>query len=168
MPRRGDSSTLRPATLEDLDVLVELRVALFEAMGQRGPLLDAAVPAIRAYIEDHLPSGAFRVWVAERGGTVVAAIGLVIHSVPPSPHNPDGREAYIMNLFTRPEVRRRGIARRLMRHVLDVVQSEGTYKVRLYATPDGRPLYESLGFAVATGEPEMQFTLPNEDRFTTE
>jgi len=159
MTCREGPAAIRPATLKDLDVLVELRVALFKAMGQGGARLDAATPAIRAYVEKQLPSGAFRVWVAERRGTVVAAIGLVIHCVPPSPHNPDGREAYIMNLFTRPEVRRRGIARRLMTHVLDIVRSEGLLKVRLYATPDGRPLYESLGFAVATDEPEMQFVL---------
>jgi len=159
MPTNDEPIVIRSATLDDLEPLVALRVALFEAMGQRGPLLDAAVPAIRSYIRRHLPTGAFRVWVAQRGVPVVAAIGLVIHSVPPSPANPVGKEAYIMNLFTRPEVRRRGIARRLMAHVLDVVRSEGILKARLYATPDGRPLYESIGFAVADDEPEMQLTL---------
>ncbi len=158
MPANDEPIVIRPATLDDLDTLVALRVALFEAMGQRGARLDAAGPVIRSYIRQHLPTGAFRVWVAQCGVTVVAAIGLVVHSVPPSPANPAGREAYIMNLFTRAEVRRRGIARRLMAHVLDVVRSEGILKVRLYATPAGRPLYESIGFAVATDEPEMQLT----------
>lgn len=158
MPSERAPVLVRPATLDDLDVLVELRVALFEAMGQRGPLLDAAVPAIRSYIRQHLPSGAFRVWVAEHRDTVIAAIGLVIHSVPPSPTNPIGREAYIMNLFTRLPFRRQGIARRLFTHVLDVIRSEGIVRVRLYATDNGRPLYQSLGFSEATDEPEMQAT----------
>ncbi|MEU2727208.1 GNAT family N-acetyltransferase [Streptomyces griseoviridis] len=46
---------------------------------------------------------------------------------------------------------RRGIGRHLMRHV---VATAGTTPLTLYATPDGRPLYEELGFKV-TGRAEM-------------
>ncbi|MCT7351440.1 GNAT family N-acetyltransferase [Streptomyces sp. 15-116A] len=46
---------------------------------------------------------------------------------------------------------RRGIGRRLMRHVLDEM---GTTPLTLHATPYGRPLYEELGFKV-TGRAEM-------------
>ncbi|KPI07756.1 hypothetical protein OK074_3831 [Actinobacteria bacterium OK074] len=40
---------------------------------------------------------------------------------------------------------RRGVGRRLMRHVLDAA---GTAALTLYATAHGRPLYEELGFKV--------------------
>lgn len=46
---------------------------------------------------------------------------------------------------------RRGVGRRLMRHVLSSV---GTTPLTLHATPYGRPLYEELGFKV-TGRAEM-------------
>ncbi|MFE5815933.1 GNAT family N-acetyltransferase [Streptomyces sp. NPDC056479] len=46
---------------------------------------------------------------------------------------------------------RRGIGRRLMRHIVD---SMGTTPLTLHATPYGRPLYEELGFKV-TGRAEM-------------
>ncbi|MEV5953432.1 GNAT family N-acetyltransferase [Streptomyces sp. NPDC051987] len=46
---------------------------------------------------------------------------------------------------------RQGIGRRLMRHVVSVM---GTTPLTLYATPNGRPLYEELGFKV-TGHAEM-------------
>ncbi|MCF3129016.1 GNAT family N-acetyltransferase [Streptomyces olivochromogenes] len=46
---------------------------------------------------------------------------------------------------------RRGIGRRLMRHV---VADMGTTPLTLHATPYGRPLYEELGFKV-TGRAEM-------------
>ncbi|GGL99457.1 acetyltransferase [Streptomyces fumigatiscleroticus] len=52
---------------------------------------------------------------------------------------------------------RRGVGRRLMRHV---VSTMGTTPLTLHATPSGRPLYEELGFK-ATGRAEMlsgQFT----------
>ncbi|MFF9200433.1 GNAT family N-acetyltransferase [Streptomyces sp. NPDC014986] len=46
---------------------------------------------------------------------------------------------------------RRGVGRRLMRHV---VSAMGTTPLTLHATPSGRPLYEELGFKV-TGRAEM-------------
>ncbi|MCH5672640.1 GNAT family N-acetyltransferase [Streptomyces gilvus] len=46
---------------------------------------------------------------------------------------------------------RKGIGRRLMRHVVSVM---GTTPLTLHATPYGRPLYEELGFKV-TGRAEM-------------
>lgn len=46
---------------------------------------------------------------------------------------------------------RRGIGRRFMRHIVD---SMGTTPLTLHATPNGRPLYEELGFKV-TGRAEM-------------
>ncbi|PWI16648.1 GNAT family N-acetyltransferase [Streptomyces sp. Act143] len=46
---------------------------------------------------------------------------------------------------------RQGIGRRLMRHVLAAM---GTIPLTLHATPNGRPLYEELGFK-ATGRAEM-------------
>ncbi|MER6421570.1 GNAT family N-acetyltransferase [Streptomyces sp. NPDC001137] len=46
---------------------------------------------------------------------------------------------------------RRGIGRHLMRHV---VSAMGTTPLTLHATPNGRPLYEELGFKV-TGRAEM-------------
>ncbi|MFE2041727.1 GNAT family N-acetyltransferase [Streptomyces sp. NPDC059477] len=46
---------------------------------------------------------------------------------------------------------RQGVGRRLMRHV---VAEMGTTPLTLHATPNGRPLYEELGFK-ATGRAEM-------------
>jgi GNAT superfamily N-acetyltransferase len=46
---------------------------------------------------------------------------------------------------------RRGVARRLMRHVISLM---GATPLTLHATPYGRPLYEELGFKVA-GRAEM-------------
>ncbi|WP_435615149.1 GNAT family N-acetyltransferase [Streptomyces coelicoflavus] len=46
---------------------------------------------------------------------------------------------------------RQGVGRRLMRHLVSAL---GTVPLTLYATPNGRPLYEELGFKV-TGGAEM-------------
>ncbi|MBU1050543.1 GNAT family N-acetyltransferase [Candidatus Bipolaricaulota bacterium] len=155
----NDPTNIRLATMDEIDVLVELRVAMFEAMGHSKESLIPAIEPMREYFQQHLPTGAFRVWIAEYQGAPVASIGLVIHSIPPSPRNTRGEVAYIMNLITLPEYRRRGIARRLLLHVMDVARSEGIPKACLHASSEGRPLYEQLGFSISEDVPEMWRTL---------
>lgn len=149
--------TIRPGTLAELDELIRLRRSLFEAMGYEDDnVLAQTDEACRAYFSRQMSSGDFRVWVAETQDRLVASIGLVIHSVPPSPGNPTGKVGYIMNLVTEPAYRRQGIARALMQRVLSVLGDEGVPIASLHATPDGRPLYESLGFAADSRTPEMR------------
>jgi GNAT superfamily N-acetyltransferase len=65
-----------------------------------------------------------------------------------------GVEGLIVNVYTEPDWRRRGIAALLMRHVLDYTREHRIGRVLLHASDDGRPLYESLGF-VPTNEMKL-------------
>jgi GNAT superfamily N-acetyltransferase len=56
------------------------------------------------------------------------------------------RLAWIGMVLTKPEYRRRGLARKLMAQALDRVRSLQIATVKLDATDLGQPLYESLGF----------------------
>jgi GNAT superfamily N-acetyltransferase len=73
-----------------------------------------------------------------------------------NPRNPDSRRAYIANIYTKPDYRSRGIARRIMNTILDWCRAEGVEGVALHASPFGRPLYESLGFE-PTNEMRLTF-----------
>jgi ribosomal protein S18 acetylase RimI-like enzyme len=56
------------------------------------------------------------------------------------------RLAWIGMVLTRPEYRRRGLARRLMEKTLDCAATRKIESIKLDATADGQPLYEKLGF----------------------
>jgi predicted GNAT family N-acyltransferase len=60
----------------------------------------------------------------------------------------DTRLAWIGMVLTRPEYRRQGLARRLMEDAILSAERRGTHTLKLDATEEGRPLYESLGFVV--------------------
>ena len=109
-------------------------------------LLDGVAQASARYFAAAIPTGEFRAWVAEAGGRVLASGGLVIHAIPPTPQALAGREGYIMNLYTLPEWRRRGIARAIMQAILEHLRAEGVSLASLHATEMGRPLYVELGF----------------------
>ena len=55
----------------------------------------------------------------------------------PTHHNPSGNKAYIMNMYTNPKYRRKGIA------------------ISLEATDMGKPLYEKYGFKKMNNEMEL-------------
>jgi ribosomal protein S18 acetylase RimI-like enzyme len=176
----GPEWTIRQASVDEIDRLIDLRMAMFEAMD----LLDEenrerTRDDCLAYFEATLPTEVFRVWVAcaldtdgmgiQRGpssdetgtreGELIASIGLVIHSIPPSMFNRVGKEGYIMNLVTLPDWRRRGIARALLEHVLAVLRSEAVPIASLHASHDGLNLYEELGFKTKEDLPEMRLPL---------
>lgn len=59
--------------------------------------------------------------------------------------------AWIGMVLTRPEYRRKGLATRLMEDAIATADRDGIPTLKLDATEEGRPLYESLGFIVESG-----------------
>jgi len=149
----SDDFRIRAATPADLEVILHHRRAMFEDMGYRDP---AALAATRSssepFIRQGLAEGFYRGWLAQDGaGQVVAGGGLVIHPWLGHPASPQPRRAYILNIYTEPEYRRRGLARRILQAIVDWCRAEGFAGVALHASNQGRALYEALGFT-ATNE----------------
>ena len=154
-----DSIQVRRATVEDIDILTRLRVALQREMGHLGGATpeDAFARATRRYLAEALPSGAFIAWVAVADGQVVASSGLVFIARPPSARNLSGLEAHILNMYTVPEWRGRGIASRLLRELIRAARDMNARRIWLHASVDGKPIYEKAGFAVThRTSPEME------------
>ena len=143
----GEAWRVRRATLADLPVLLTLRRDLFVAMGDSDPVkLEQMVQACARYWAEALPAERFLGWVAEVEGEVVATGGLVVREFPPTVRNMAGRDGYIMSMYTRPEWRRQGIARSILRAIIDYLREAGVPRASLHATEEGRPLYLSEGF----------------------
>ena len=149
--------TIRKATLADLEVLISHRLAMFRDMGFTDEsILDEVRAAARVYFEAELPAGRYVAWLAEAGGEVVAGAGVVLAAWPGGPWDGQSRRAWILNVYTEPAWRRRGLARRVMDVVLDWCRSERFRIVSLHASAEGRQLYAALGFKPTN---EMRLTL---------
>ena len=81
---------------------------------------------------------------------------MVILSWPASPKNPANRRALIVNVYTEPEFRGRGLARRMMLTILDWLKEQGFQMAALHASNAGKHLYETLGFR-STNEMQLRF-----------
>ncbi len=143
-----DEILIRPATPADIAQVVTHRQKMFAELRRGTPEALAAMGlTTTAYLRDAMPAGRYHGWLAEvADGRVVGGVGIAIAAWPGSPDDPAPRRGWVLNVYTEPEYRRRGIARRLMDALLDWCRAEDFASVALHATDSGRPLYERLGF----------------------
>ncbi len=150
--RRVSSYRIRPATIDDLDVLVHHRLAMFTELGAT---FDA--PVVRRLYQDWLrkmmPGGEYRSWVCETAtGDIAAGAGLTLLKWLPGPSSVTGDGiAFVYNVYTEPEHRKQGLARRLMDTIHDWCGQHGIHAVALNAAAAARHLYESQGYQLAPG-----------------
>jgi GNAT superfamily N-acetyltransferase len=138
---------IRPATTADIDTLTRMRVDFMREMKSMGGFDEEAfVEVTRRYFEEKLPTGEYAAWLAEADTEIVGVSGTVFWERPPTPKNMTGRDAYILNVYTLPAWRRKGIGTRLMETTLEAVRAAGVGRAWLRATVDGEPLYRKLGF----------------------
>jgi len=150
--------TIRRAESGDMDELIELRLRLHR---EAGATIDSAreariITANRAYLQERLPKGEYLSWVAEADSKVVAISGLIVYHRLPSAHTLATCEAYVVNMYTRPEWRGRGIATALLKEVLQAARSAGARRAWLRATPKGKLLYQKLGFQLMGNVMEVE------------
>jgi GNAT superfamily N-acetyltransferase len=141
---------VRLATLADVDVLVHHRIAMFTEMGVPldAPMLDQA---FRAWLADVMPAERYRAWLVDApDGTVACGGGITTIPWPPGPRYAGDRLAFVYNVYTEPPHRRQGLARRVMDTIHAWCRDEGIGSVALNASHDGKPLYESMGYAEST------------------
>jgi GNAT superfamily N-acetyltransferase len=149
---------VRAATPDDLAVVLHHRRRMFEDMGFTDPgALDRMTAVSTPLIARGLADGSYQGWLAEAAGAhVVAGGGVILVEFQPHPRDPQARRAFVVNMFTEPEHRRRGLARLVMQAILDSCRAQGMRFLYLHASDSGRALYESLGFAPTN---EMRLTL---------
>jgi GNAT superfamily N-acetyltransferase len=132
----------------DVEEIVRQRCRMYEDVGERdGAALSAMAASTETYLRQAIPEGSFRAWLAEtRDARVVGGGAVQIVPWPTRPGYARPRRAWILNVYTYPEYRRRGVARQVVQTILGWCGQEGFAFVNLHATEAGRPLYQSLGF----------------------
>ena len=158
----SDTFRIRRATVADTDTIAWHRARMFQDMGEVPPhLFEPFRAKSREQIYQMLMRGEYIGWLAspEDDEKIVGGAGVQLRRVPPHPLTnangeitvAEGRHAVIVNVFTEPEWRRRGIAELLMKRIIDWSRQESIDSLVLHASDEGRALYERLGF-IATSE----------------
>lgn len=163
----GDDTlfSIRRARVEDAPVIAWHRARMFQDMGE---LPQATFEELRKeaelWTERALASGEYIGWLGiakSRPDVIAGGAGVQLRRVAPHPCRPPrdgaidkGRHAIVLNVFTEPEWRRRGLARLLMQEILSWTHAEQLDRLVLHASREARSLYERLGFVLTN---EMRF-----------
>jgi GNAT superfamily N-acetyltransferase len=87
-------------------------------------------------------------WYATVNGEVASISGLVIRIGPGNTRNPSGIWGYIMNVYTKPEYRRKGLSAVILDKLLATASEHGIKAFELHATPQGEYVYIKNGFQI--------------------
>lgn len=149
--------TYKRAALEDIDLLTETRIEVLRAANKLSGDVDMSEVERQSYdyYQKALRDGSHIAYLVFDENRFVGAGGVSFFRVMPTYHNPSGNKAYIMNMYTKPEYRRKGIGYKTLDLLIRDTKNKGITSISLEATDMGRPLYEKYGFIRMYNEMEL-------------
>jgi GNAT superfamily N-acetyltransferase len=110
----------------------------------------------RTRLEQWIDNRNYIGWLAtpvDEPETIVAGAGVQLQPILPRPLGVstigEGRQGTILNVFTEPQWRQRGIAGLLIKEIVIWSKNEQIDRLTLHASNEGRSIYEKLGFVTS-------------------
>ena len=138
----------RIATIDDIEELMNIRFEMLRIVNDLKEDQDFSDELV-AYSRRYFIDGNQETCLAFDNGAAVGCASISYIEVMPTFSHPTGKRAHLMNVYTRAEYRRQGIARKMVQMLIDNAKRKGVTEISLDATESGRPLYESLGFSAS-------------------
>lgn len=151
----------RKADMDDIQKLIKLRIDYLTE--DRGELIESDKSAITIQLNEYFLKhigGYFIAYLAETDFNTIAAAFLVITEKPANPTFITGKTGILLNVFTYPEYRKKGIATALLKCLIKEAKTQNLSYIELSATKSGKPLYEKFGFQIKNSrytEMKLQF-----------
>ena len=144
---RGDVS-IRQAGIGELDCLLRWRMEVLHAVFgvPEAEPMSALYAANEEYYRSALPDGSHVACFAEQDGGIIGCGGVCLFREMPSPDNPAGRCAYLMNVYTREAFRGAGVGRKIVSWLVEQARARNITKIYLESSGRARALYEGMGF----------------------
>lgn len=143
----SDDMEFRKADIIDKEQLIELRMAyIAEDMGKVTPDTEKQMRTQLADYFDRRLNRELFAYIAEEGEAAVSSCMLLVTEKPANPRFPHGLTGTVLNVYTKPDHRRQGLAERLMKMLIKDAVDLGLDFIELKSTADALKLYKSLGF----------------------
>ena len=128
----------------ELDVFIQMRIRQLQEEGAKEEI--DLVPALKDYYERHMPDGTFVSWLALDEDRIIGTSGISFVEKPPYFGCPSGKIGLLSSMYTDPAYRRRGIAKELLRRIMEEARAFGCETVQITASDMGVLLYTDFGF----------------------
>lgn len=131
--------------IHDVDRLMSWRKEVIAEVFGQEPSREL-LRANRDYYWRHIADGSHLAVVAEVDGHEAGCGSVCFTEELPSPDNPTGLCAYLMNIYVRAEYRNRGLAHLIVRRLMAESVERRCAKIYLEATAAAKPVYRDSGF----------------------
>lgn len=129
----------------DTDTLMEWRSEVISNVF--GVMPDEALMAAnRDYYLSHVPKGQHIAVIATFDGEDAGCGAICLTEELPSPDNPSGKCAYLMNIYVRKRFREQGIAHHIVTNLIQTAKEMKCGKIYLESTDEAKKLYSACGF----------------------
>ncbi len=142
------------ATAEDIEELVRWRMEVIGVVFPKEKYGEYPVDLEeknREYYLRAIPAGEHIAVFAKTEGKTVGCGGMCIEKELPSPDNPGGRCAYLMNIYCREEYRKNGVGEKVVQALVQEAQKQGIDKIYLESTKEATEFYKKQGFDLMLG-----------------
>ncbi|UCG36902.1 MAG: GNAT family N-acetyltransferase [Candidatus Bathyarchaeota archaeon] len=160
MEIRKEKIVYRRATADDIPALIDYRVRFLRELHDHPDDDETKIlrNSLLEYFTKAIPANDFVGWVADYEGKIIGTSGMVVWQIPARYGVENGRLGYLLNFYTIPEARRKGIGTRLLIELIREAESIELKTLHLHATEDGINIYRKAGF-VEPEQPELVLKL---------
>jgi GNAT superfamily N-acetyltransferase len=139
---------IRKIGLGEVELLTTYRIAyLTEMQGEQNEeYLLKLKDELNEYFTQALTEDRFFAFLAELNGEILSFGAMVIKKIPGDFNQSIYLEGDILNMYTVPFARRKGISALILQQLLNEARERGISKVSLHTTKDGEKLYRKFGF----------------------
>lgn len=148
MPIAKEKIRIRPVEAHDIPLMTAARIDyLTEMQGERpGQYVQELQENLQQFFKVTMQEGSFFALLAEYDGKVVSYGGMILKKIPGDFNQSSYLEGDILNMYTLPSYRRKGISSLILEALLLEAKKRGISKVALHCSKDGEPLYRKYGF----------------------
>lgn len=139
---------IRRVEQSDIEVMVRHRIRyLIEMLGTKETHDPQKTEVeMKLYFEKKIAEDSIIALVATQNDVPVSYGALVIKQIPGDLDQSTYYEADILNMYTIPEERKKGISSLILSNLIDEARKMGISKLSLHTTKDGERIYRSAGF----------------------
>jgi len=135
--------------IEHLETLVDLRMEFIKDIHPKVDLqlLEKIQKSTLTYFNDLLNNNSYIGFIGiNNNGEIICTAGLLIYYLPPLNNENYRKIGRVLNFYTKPAYRRKGIGLKLMKYIKDTAAEEKINRLELNATKMGFSTYKKAGF----------------------
>jgi GNAT superfamily N-acetyltransferase len=140
---------IREIGTSEVETLTTYRMAyLTELQGEQSEEYQLKLrQELNDYFTQALTEKRFFAYLAELKGEILSFGAMVIKKIPGDFNQSSYLEGDILNMFTVPFARRKGISAMILQQLINEAKNRGISKISLHTSKDGEKLYRKFGFS---------------------